>query len=209
LRPKHFVRVFAVALLLSVSITGATPSSVEAQTTISAVPKGALGIGLLGAELGLMVPAWAGMDQTWGYVVFPIVGAAGGAIGGYYLLDSPNRSSYAIAALAAGMAMIIPSVVIALSATAYDPDDDTSTVEVERIPTADEVEGVAPASDDDFEEAGRTELSTYERLAAGPGLVRRVGGEWQLRVPGLAVQPVAAEGRTYAELNVSLLSGTF
>lgn len=210
MRPRNFARVIAFALVVSVGAVGAPTSSAEAQTTIDALPKGALGVGLLGAELGLMIPAWAGMDQTWGYVVFPIVGAAGGAIGGYYLLDSPNETNYSIAALAVGMAMLIPSVVIALSATAYDPDDDTSTVEVERIPTANEVEGGgAGSSEDEFEESSRRGLSTYEQLAAGPGLVRRAGGTWQLRMPGVALQPVSALGRTYAELNVALLSGSF
>ncbi|MBC7173576.1 MAG: hypothetical protein H5U40_14140, partial [Polyangiaceae bacterium] len=64
----------------------------EAVTQVEAGHKGLVGMGLLGAEIGLSVPALAGLDATWALIVFPIVGAAGGAISGHYAFDRPNHT---------------------------------------------------------------------------------------------------------------------
>jgi len=191
------------------------PSVVHAQDTadaeLEAMPKGAIGLGLLGAELGTMIPAWAGMSQTWGYIVFPMVGAAGGALAGYYLLDSPNQTTWSVVTLAAGMAMIIPTIVISLSATAYDPDQEHTAVEVERLDdmaSPDEVEAGSSGPVDEFDES-RVGPSLHERVAAGSGLFRRVAGQWQLGVPGLDLQRTQTGDSERSELRFSLLSGSF
>ena len=49
--------------------------------------KGMIGLGLIGAELGFVVPALAGARDTWVYIVFPVLGAGGGAVAGYFLLE--------------------------------------------------------------------------------------------------------------------------
>ena len=178
---------------------------------LSATPKGSIGLGLLGAELGTMIPAWAGMRAAWGYVVFPLVGGAGGAVAGYYLLDSPDQTTWSVVALAAGMAMVIPTIVIALSASAYDPDEEHTAVEIERLDDVagpDEVESGGDGSVDEFDEAS-VEPTLHEQIAGGAGFVRRVAGQWQLGLPGVSLQLGQArtvEGTTYS---VSLISGAF
>lgn len=201
--------------MVSVASLASQPSVVHAQdeaaSELEAMPKGAIGLGLLGAELGTMIPAWAGMNQTWGYVVFPIVGATGGALAGYYLLDSPNHVTWSVVVLAAGMAMIIPTIVISLTATAYDPDEEHTAVEVERlddVASPDEVESGNAEPVDEFDES-RVGPSLHERIAGGSGLFRRVAGEWQLGVPGLGIERSPASDGDRAELSFSLLSGSF
>ena len=57
----------------------ASPSTTD---PLTADFKGMIGLGLIGAELGFVVPALAGARDTWVYIVFPVLGAGGGAVGG-------------------------------------------------------------------------------------------------------------------------------
>lgn len=123
-RVRRISGAFAAVLWLAIA-----PTSLHAQTA-EATPvepdfKGTIGLGLVGAELGFVIPAVAGLHETWAFVVFPIVGAGGGGAAGYFLIekgtDSPELS---VAMLATGMALIIPSMILTLSATAYDPEDE-------------------------------------------------------------------------------------
>ena len=95
-----------------------------AGTPVDAVPKGTIGLGLLGAELGVAIPAIFGVKAGWAYIVFPIVGAAGGAVAGYFAIDDPNHPELAVALMTAGLTLVIPTLVLAVAATSYDPDDD-------------------------------------------------------------------------------------
>lgn len=128
------------AIGLAVVFSGSASGVVSAQSTgggagASVVPdpvdpdfKGAVGLGLIGAELGFVIPAVAGMRDAWAYIVFPIVGAGGGAVGGYFGIEQGTGSAeLAVATLVTGMALIIPAMVVTLSATAYDPDEDLRT----------------------------------------------------------------------------------
>ena len=54
----------------------------EAPEQIDSSPKGLIGLGIFGAELGLVIPAAAGLDDTWALVTFPLIGAGGGAVAG-------------------------------------------------------------------------------------------------------------------------------
>jgi hypothetical protein len=90
--------------------------------------KGAVGLGLIGAELGFVIPALAGAKGVWPYIVFPVVGAAGGAVGGYFLLEKGDgHPELAVATLTVGMALIIPAMVATIAATAYRPPERIET----------------------------------------------------------------------------------
>jgi len=106
----------------------AAPAGVHAQAQPSPVKpdyKATVGLGLVGAELGFVLPAAAGLDQTWAFIVFPILGAGGGGAAGYFLIEKGTDSSeLSVAMLATGMALIIPSMILTLQWTAYDPDDE-------------------------------------------------------------------------------------
>ena len=88
-------------------------------------PKGTIGGGLLGAEAVLLVEAAVGVQNPWVYVGGGVVGAAGGAIGGYFLeKDDGVSARTSMLLLAGGLTLAIPTTVAVLSATAYEPPAD-------------------------------------------------------------------------------------
>lgn len=118
-----------LAVVMSVFACSVASSSVHAQeepTPVEASPKGKIGMGMLGAELGVAVPAIIGVDAWWAYVVFPVAGAAGGAILGHFWLDNGDHAELSVVFLTAGMTLIIPTLVLAAAATAYDPEDEAA-----------------------------------------------------------------------------------
>jgi hypothetical protein len=127
-----------VAVALSVLATAPRAAHAQRATapadedkTIPADFKGMIGLGLIGAELGFVIPALAGLHDTWAFIVFPIAGAAGGATLGYFLLEKGDgEPELAVAALTAGMALAIPALIVTLSATAYSPEEASEVADV-------------------------------------------------------------------------------
>lgn len=79
--------------------------------------KGTIGLGLIGMEVGLLLPPLFKLhDQWWAWTVFPVLGAAGGAAGGYFAFESgtPDRK-VTIPIFAAGVALVIPAIVGSLA----------------------------------------------------------------------------------------------
>lgn len=115
----------AIAMLISVPTPAAAQAADDTPepTPVTADFKGMIGLGLIGAELGLVIPAVAGLHETWSLIVFPVVGAAGGAVAGYFLLEQGDgEPELAVASLTAGMALLIPAIVTTLAVTAYEPE---------------------------------------------------------------------------------------
>ncbi len=101
---------------------------------------------IAGAELVVAVEAIIGVKPLWPYLTFPLLGAAGGGVGGYYLEDASEKG--AVALLIGSMALVIPTILAASAARAYDPEDEgeleeeTSTeFSFEATPTAEEEAG--------------------------------------------------------------------
>ena len=124
------IQTLVIAGLLAVAL----PAVVEAQTTpaaqdgIAAMPKGTIGLGLIGAELGMAVPAIFGMKDIWPYLLFPAIGAGGGVTLGILWLDKDGANSkVSVAMLAVGTALVIPTLVLTLTRSAYDPEDEGGT----------------------------------------------------------------------------------
>lgn len=119
---KAVVTLFVVAMVSWQGASSARAQS-EAEVLATAGPgervgghiAGAVGLGLLGAEVGLILVPTVGLhDQTWAWVVFPIIGAAGGAVAGVFALnDDGTRTSQAInlSLISAGMGLAVPTVV--------------------------------------------------------------------------------------------------
>lgn len=215
--------VLAAVLALT---TAVDPSHAEAQpattTTdqVDATPKGTIGLGMIGAELGFAVPAVAGLHDTWAFIVFPIVGAAGGALAGWYGIDDKDSEEAAVGVLAGGMALIVPTMVLTLSMTAYDPSDEADVVQPSE-------QGRAPPPEQEATEEPPTARGVSpERVAAmrrrvemaraGGGMFRLSERGLHLGVPALAVAPsysaeqVAKYGvDQQAELRVPLFTGVF
>jgi hypothetical protein len=181
----------------------ATTTASDSKHEVKAVPKGTVGLGLIGAELGFVIPTVCGLDETWSLIVFPIVGAGGGAALGYFLLDKGDgHPKAAIAMLATGLALVIPAAVITLWATAYSPEDEP---------------GTKPAQVS--VKVARAEQPSVQQMArvAGPGLLRwspdglflgapavttTLASNSTQATPGLALQP-------HTELHVAMVSGRF
>ena len=106
-----------IALTAATALT-VLPRDAEAQVDptafqeIDATPKGTIGLGLVGAELGLIIPSVSGLRKVWALTVFPIVGATGGALAGYFALDKPGREKGSVATLVVGLAGVIPAVLV-------------------------------------------------------------------------------------------------
>lgn len=133
----------ALAAALSIASLTLAPASAEAQCTMSSPTcshvtpdaKGMIGLGLIGAEIGFIVPALIQdamhANEWWPYLVFPALGAVGGVIGGYFLevetrarpADPDGTPEVAVSMLAIGMALIVPTMVGTLALSAYDPND--------------------------------------------------------------------------------------
>ena len=80
----QMLRIFGLTLALSIA-SASVSNRASAQVTASgldSVGKGTVGLGLIGAELGFAIPALIGVEEIWPYIVFPTVGAVGGAVGG-------------------------------------------------------------------------------------------------------------------------------
>ncbi len=199
------LKALATVVVVSVACWGfASPSVAEAQVTqVESNAQGAVGLGLVGAELGFVIPAAAGLHELWAFIVFPVVGAAGGAVGGYFAFDNANRVEGGVAMLATGMALVIPSLVLTLVLTAYDPEDD-GYVEEDDPPDVE-------ASEEE-EQAAR-----IRRLAsAGSGILRLAEGELLLGAPAPSLMNEVLQGSggallaaTTQELHVPLVSGSF
>ncbi len=130
IRSRHWLGTACVLAALALGLLS-LPRSASAQTLENRVDpdfKGSIGLGLVGAELGFVIPALAGLRDTWAYIVFPVVGAGGGGLAGYFAIEQGTGSSeLAVATLITGMALIIPAMVVTLSATAYDPAEQMSS----------------------------------------------------------------------------------
>lgn len=185
-----------VLSMAAVSIAGALfvtlPEVAQAQTQtgstlapgISPTPKGTIGAGLIGAELGMAVPAIIGMKDLWPYLVFPAVGAGGGVALGYLWIDqSISDAKLSVAVLMAGTALVIPTLVLTFVRSAYDPEDEGGTELQEDLDVR------------------------MEAQKAGPGLVRISPRGTFVAAPAVVYSP--AMGTQPESLEVSVLSGRF
>jgi hypothetical protein len=211
----HRFRTAFLSLLLIASITcvsgvafaqnngSSEETGQNGEDQVSADFKGTIGLGLIGAELGFVLPAVAGLDDWWAFVVFPIVGAAGGAVAGYFLLEEGDgHPEAAVAVLVAGMALIVPATVLTLSATAYDPEED-----------------VGDESDLAAKSRSRARRHSVQQMAraAGPGVVRLSDKGIFLGAPVVApVVPISSskeeaklDRRRRVELRFPVVSGCF
>jgi hypothetical protein len=191
-----------LALVGAISLS--TPAgAVEAQVDpsvveeIRATPKGTIGLGLVGAEIGLIVPSASGLREPWALTVFPVVGAAGGALAGYFALDKPGHEKGSVAALVVGLAGVMPAVLVT-------------------------VKGVREERQEHWEPTPRLrtgkEQRALEMVEAGPGLLRRSRSGLRVAMPGMSVSRMAPRDaetermgglRERTELRLSLASGVF
>lgn len=116
----HVLKYLAVPVLALAMLTAAPAPPTRAQDA-TATPgdrvkgdiAGTVGLGLLGAEVGvLLTPAFNLQDHWWAWVLFPALGAAGGAVAGVFAFEPRNPDpAITISILGAGMLLAVPAVV--------------------------------------------------------------------------------------------------
>ena len=122
---------FAVAVSIGLAGLGAGAVTVGAERDaradeVSPHGKGIVGGGLLGADVVTGTMGIIGVHNPWIYVIGGGVGAAGGAVGGYFVEQASGDGRAPMYMLAGGLALIIPAVVLTLDATRFRPSDDAT-----------------------------------------------------------------------------------
>ncbi|MEZ4287801.1 MAG: hypothetical protein R3A47_06580 [Polyangiales bacterium] len=196
---KQVVCTIAMAVAIALSVPVAPASAQTQLKDVKASPKGTVGLGLVGAELGLMIPSLARFNKAWALTVFPAVGATGGAIAGYFALDKPGREKGSVAALVVGMAGVVPAVLLTMRAVRYEPDRNVRQVGDAKTP-----------------ELTTSEKKMRDLARAGSGLIRRSVSGVHMGLPGVTFVPTHSSTdrerfqlATSNEFNVSLVSGNF
>ncbi|MBW2457529.1 MAG: hypothetical protein JRI68_23680 [Deltaproteobacteria bacterium] len=176
----------AAAVASALTLLPAQAAAQEESNAVSATGKGIAGGAMLGAEVVMITTAIIGATDWWPYVLFGAVGAGGGAVGGYFVEDAigDGAAEPALYMLAGGMALVVPTLVAVLNATAYDPTDDEE--EGDESSTDDEPDGT-PGVD------GNLEVETSARRGLPPALIglstTQRGTRVRLGVPAAHVGP--------------------
>lgn len=122
-RANRPVALATAALLGLTSIATAAKDARADSPDVSPDGKGIVGGGLLGADVVTIVEALAGVRPGWAYGVGALIGAAGGATGGYFVEKASTDGRVPVYMLVGGMALIIPAIVLSLNATRYVPEE--------------------------------------------------------------------------------------
>jgi hypothetical protein len=111
------------AVLCGAAAITATATDARADE-ISPTGKGIVGGALLGGEVVTIVEGVAGVRPGWAYWLGAIVGAGGGAVGGWAVEQAVNGDgTVPMAMLAGGLALFIPALVVSLDATRFRPEE--------------------------------------------------------------------------------------
>jgi len=112
----HVAKIFIAAFTV-VTLVSHAPSARADGDDIKGNIAGTVGLGLLGAEVGLFLPpAFKLQDRWWAWVLFPTLGAAAGAVPAAILFDEGDpKPAVTISLLGAGMALVVPAIVGAVA----------------------------------------------------------------------------------------------
>ena len=202
-------RIAAVASLLIAGrlILAGAPQEARAQSAepaaVSATGKGIVGGALLGGEVVIITMAAVGVEKGWPYFVFGGLGAVGGGIGGFFVEDATaDTPEVALYMLAGGMALVIPTLVATLNATAYRPPESDT-----KEPTTNQPAAEPPAPKASVTVTSKALVPTAPKPVArtyvvprppGPPIVPHIAlsvvdmyrGELALGVPAVELRPV-------------------
>jgi hypothetical protein len=119
---KRDSRALALSMLMGTSSLAVFIPTAQADE-VSPNGKGIVGGALLGGEVVTITESLIGVRNGWAYLVGGGLGAAGGAVGGYFVERSSSDGQGATYMLAGGMILIIPAVVLTLNATRFRPSE--------------------------------------------------------------------------------------
>ena len=134
----------AVAAALSVALWSGTAQADLNNPTHNGI-KGAIGLGLLGADLTLIIEGAVGVRHPALLSVLPLVIGGGAAAGGYFA--GRESAAGAVAMLVSGMALIIPAAILVAHGRSYRASrDDQREGFVDRTE-----EGMPPPDENDLD----------------------------------------------------------
>lgn len=113
----------AAAVTLAIASFVAAERPAHADGPVTGTGKGIAGLAIVGGSVTATTMGLIGVEKRWAYLVFPPIVAVGGGIGGYFMEQSAPAEVSAYV-LGAGMALIIPTVIISLNATVYKVPDE-------------------------------------------------------------------------------------
>jgi len=159
-------------LVLSAGTVRAQPYDVSTKPDALGV-RGAIGLGLIGAELTMTIEAGAGVTNPWLLSLIPLAVGGGAAAGGYYMERASVEAG--VATLAIGMTLLVPSILLTLvlASETYEPTGEERSTE-----GLDESAGGGTAS----------RVPAIARAARStPSLVAVRGGTLKVGLPSLAI----------------------
>jgi len=161
-----------LAVAIAASICIAAPRA-SAEKKVASMGKGIVGLGLLSGEVVLSIEALAGVKNPWALSIPTIVAAGGGAVGGYFI-DKLHKPEASVALLVSGMALFIPSIIIAVAKTKFVAEEDLS--EDVTVKASDTEKGKGDEAGD--EGGGGTEVEGGEAgTGGGAQALLEVGGK--------------------------------
>jgi hypothetical protein len=111
---SHVVKLL-VAIFTVAALSQSVPASAQSSDgdRVKGNIAGTIGLGMLGAELGLILTPTVGLqDHWWAWVLFPTLGAAGGAVAGALVFEPRDPSpAVTVSLLGAGFALAVPAIV--------------------------------------------------------------------------------------------------
>jgi hypothetical protein len=235
-RPSCFVSPSVLAVGVALSLMGQAHAARADE--VPATGKGIAGGALLGGEVVMLGEALVGVKSGWAYLIGGVVGAGGGGYLGYVAEQNadPKVSVYL---LAGGMALVIPTTVAVLQATAYKPPEEytedrpAAGSPIPEPPRATPPPGAAPpgaappppgtapgSTSITPESSQRVAMLHYHwekhLLPAPTGLFDLGDGSVRLAMPSIEIRPayaaaeIAKFGVTqHEELRVPVFSATF
>jgi hypothetical protein len=128
LRTAAFFAALCVPTVCLAQGTATTPvTGRQAVEPVETMGVGISGGIIAGAEVSLLVESFIDVKPVWPWIVVPIVTAAGGGVGGYYLDEYAPEG--AIAVLVTSMALLIPTAIAISVARAYEPEEGVKLID--------------------------------------------------------------------------------
>lgn len=112
---------------------------------VSGSGKGIVGTALLGGEVVMIGMGAFGVEATWPYLAFGGAGMVAGGLGGWAIEGAAPPAEVPVYLLAGGLALVIPTVVVVLNATTYNPPEVDTEEPIQNQPAPE-----APQADGSF-----------------------------------------------------------
>ncbi|WP_437808918.1 hypothetical protein [Sorangium sp. So ce1078] len=201
---------------VAAAVLAGAPERASAQETgdrVSVDGKGIVGGALLGGEVVMLTMGAIGVERAWPYLVFGGLGAVGGGVAGYFIEASEPPAEVPLYMLAGGMALVIPTLVVTLNATAYKPPETDQSEPIRNEPAAEPPQpGINVQLTTDAASVLRGTRHEEPRLGLVDITPRRVA----LGVPALSLKPLYSQDEVFKfgvaqghELRVPVLRASF